>query len=59
MFRLARVFATDERGAATIDMVALTAAVLLVGMAVVFAIFSLGVVDVVGDMNGLMDSFEF
>lgn len=44
-------FLSDERGAVTIDWVALTAGILLLGMMVVYAIFNTGVSDIVASMN--------
>ncbi len=44
-------FIRDEAGAVTIDWVALTAGILLLGIAVVYAIFRTGVADVVTDIN--------
>lgn len=44
-------FQSDERGAVTIDWVALTAGILLLGMMVVYAIFNTGVSDIVASMN--------
>ncbi len=44
-------FIRDEAGAVTIDWVALTAGVLLLGIAVVYAIFEVGVIDVVDTIN--------
>lgn len=46
-----RNFLRDDAGAVTIDWVALTAGILLLGIAVVYAIFRGGVADVVGDIN--------
>lgn len=44
-------FIRDEAGAVTIDWVALTAGILLLGIAVVYAIFEDGVVSVVDTIN--------
>ncbi len=44
-------FLRNESGAVTIDWVALTAGILLLGIMVVFAIFNGGVDDVVTDIN--------
>ncbi len=44
-------FIRDEAGAVTIDWVALTAGILLLGIAVVYAIFRQGVSQVVADIN--------
>ena len=61
-------FIRDEDGAVTIDWVALTAGILLLGIAVVYTIFEGGVSSVVGQINdqlsnasiitGLNTSFE-
>lgn len=44
-------FLNDETGAVTIDWVALTAGILLLGIAVVYAIFSGGVTPLVTNIN--------
>ncbi len=44
-------FLRDEAGAVTIDWVALTAGVLLLGIAVVYTIFEVGIDPVVGGIN--------
>lgn len=44
-------FLTDDRGASTVDWVALTAGVLLVGIMVVYAIYNNGVSTLVVDVN--------
>ena len=44
-------FLHDETGAVTIDWVALTAGILLLGIAVVFSIFSNGVTPLVQSIN--------
>ena len=44
-------FLHDETGAVTIDWVALTAGILLLGIAVVFSIFSNGVTPLVDSIN--------
>ena len=44
-------FLADDAGAVTIDWVALTAGVLLVGMVVVFAIFNHGVAPAAKEIN--------
>ena len=49
-------FIRDEAGAVTIDWVALTAGILLLGIAVVYAIFETGVVDVVDTINSELSS---
>jgi len=49
-------FIRDEAGAVTIDWVALTAGILLLGIAVVAAIFDNGVSDLVGDINSSLKS---
>ncbi len=44
-------FVSDDAGAVTIDWVALTAGVLLLGIVVVYAIFNNGVSDLVNRVN--------
>lgn len=44
-------FLRDEAGAVTIDWVALTAGILLLGIAVVYAIFNSGVTPLVNSIN--------
>ena len=44
-------FLKDESGAVTIDWVALTAGILLLGIAVVYAIFNNGVNPLIGSIN--------
>ena len=46
-----QAFRADEEGAVTIDWVALTAGILLLGIAVVFSIFSYGVDPLVQSAN--------
>lgn len=46
-----RKFLNDESGAVTIDWVALTAGILLLGIAVVYAIFNNGVAPLVSSIN--------
>lgn len=53
--RLGAKFWADEDGAVTIDWVALTAGILLLGIAVVYAIFNGGVTDLVGSINSALD----
>lgn len=50
-----RRFLRDDAGAITIDWVALTAGVLVVGIVVVFAIYNAGVAPVVIEMNAVID----
>ncbi|MEM1161152.1 MAG: hypothetical protein AAGJ28_09475 [Pseudomonadota bacterium] len=44
-------FLRDESGAVTIDWVALTAGILLLGITVVYALFNGGVDDLTGSIN--------
>lgn len=44
-------FLSDESGAVTIDWVALTAGILLLGITLVYAIFNNGVGDLAGNIN--------
>ncbi len=48
-------FLGDDAGAVTIDWVALTAGVLLLGILVVYAIFNNGVSTVVSNINATLD----
>ena len=49
-------FLNDETGAVTIDWVALTAGILLLGIAVVFSIFNYGVDPLVDAINTQLDN---
>ena len=49
-----QAFLKDDGGAISIDWVSLTAGLLLLGIAVVYAIFNSGVKSVVGDINGTL-----
>lgn len=49
-------FLHDEAGAVTIDWVALTAGILLLGIAVVYAIFEGGVDPLVGKINSTLSN---
>ena len=49
-------FLRDESGAVTIDWVALTAGILLLGIAVVYGIFNAGVTPLVQDINSALSS---
>ncbi len=51
-------FALCEKGAVTIDWVALTAGILLLGLMVVFAVFNNGVAAAVSDVNGVLTGYE-
>ncbi len=45
------IFVSDDTGAVTIDWVALTAGILLLGIMVIYAIFNGGVSDLVNRVN--------
>ena len=47
-------FLSDDTGAVTIDWVALTAGILLLGIMVVYAIFNNGVADLVSSVNSTL-----
>jgi hypothetical protein len=49
-------FLSDDAGAVTIDWVALTAGILLLGIVVVYAIFNQGVAPLVSDINSTLGS---
>ena len=49
-------FLSDDAGAVTIDWVALTAGILLLGIMVVYAIFNNGVAGLVNDINATLAS---
>ena len=49
-------FLSDDAGAVTIDWVALTAGILLLGIMVVYAIFNNGVADLVSKVNETLSS---
>lgn len=50
-----RDFLIDDAGAVTIDWVALTAGVLLLGILVVYAIFNNGVANLVSNINTTLE----
>jgi len=50
-----RSLCADESGAITVDWIALTASVLLLGMMVILAIFNGGVSSLVSNLNAGMD----
>lgn len=54
-----REYFAEDSGAVTADWVALSAGILLLGIAVVFGIFNAGVSDVVDNMNRLMNFWAF
>jgi len=49
-------FLSDDAGAVTIDWVALTAGILLLGIMVVYAIFNNGVANLVGNINDTLSA---
>jgi hypothetical protein len=49
-------FLSDDAGAVTIDWVALTAGILLLGIMVVYAIFNGGVASLVSDINSTLEA---
>ena len=49
-------FLSDDAGVVTIDWVALTAGILLLGIMVVYAIFNNGVANLVSNINSTLDS---
>jgi len=51
-------FLSDDAGAVTIDWVALTAGILLLGIIVVYAIFNGGVASLVSNINETLSSFS-
>ena len=51
-----RKFLSDDAGAVTIDWVALTAGILLLGIMVVYAIFNNGVSGLVDNINETLNS---
>jgi hypothetical protein len=50
------MFLSDDAGAVTIDWVALTAGILLLGIMVVYAIFNNGVNSLVGNINSTLSA---
>jgi hypothetical protein len=54
MFQFTK-FLSDDAGAVTIDWVALTAGILLLGIMVVYAIFNNGVSVLVGNVNSTLE----
>ena len=48
-------FLIDETGAVTIDWVALTAGILLLGIMVIYAIFNNGVANLVSNINSTLE----
>ena len=59
MFGQYRRFLSDDRGAITVDWVALTAGVLLVGIMVVYAIANNGVSSLVSNVNATLGDADF
>ena len=51
-------FLNDDAGAVTIDWVALTAGILLLGIMVVYAIFNGGVNDLVTSINNTLSAID-
>ena len=49
-------FLTDDRGASTVDWVALTAGILLLGIVLVYAIFNNGVSNLGSTMNSQLSN---
>ncbi|MDH3666090.1 MAG: hypothetical protein OEN23_04085 [Paracoccaceae bacterium] len=56
MHRIILNFIADDAGAITIDWVALTAGILLLGIMVVYAIFNNGVSTLVSSVNSTLES---
>lgn len=54
-----RAFLKDECGAVTVDWVALTAGIMLLGIATVYTVLEEGVTPAVDGINERLDSFEF
>jgi len=50
------MFLSDDAGAVTIDWVALTAGILLLGIMVVYAIFNNGVSSLVSNVNSTLEN---
>ena len=50
-----KMFLSDDAGAVTIDWVALTAGILLLGIMVVYAIFNNGVSTLVSNVNSTLE----
>ncbi len=57
--RRVSIFLSDTDGAITVDWVALTAGVLLVGIMVVYAIANNGVSSLVSEVNSTLDGENF
>ena len=53
--RMYEVFLHDESGAVTIDWVAITSGILLLGIMVVYAVFNNGVSSLVSNVNSTLD----
>ena len=53
-----RKFLSDDAGAVTIDWVALTAGVLVVGIIVVYAIYNDGVSSLADNVNGMLSNLS-
>ncbi len=54
-----RAFLEEECGAVTVDWVALTAGIMLLGIATVYTVLEEGVSPTVGGINERLDSFDF
>ena len=53
-----RKFLSDDAGAVTIDWIALTAGVLVVGIIVVYAIYNDGVSSLADNVNGMLSNLS-
>ncbi len=58
LVKLLRCFCGDDTGAVTIDWVALTSGMLLVGIMVVYSVFNVGVSSLVTDMNNTLSAVQ-
>jgi len=56
--KLLRCFRSDDTGAVTIDWVALTSGMLLLGIMVVYSVFNVGVSSLVGDINNTLSAVQ-
>ncbi len=58
LVKLLRCFRSDDTGAVTIDWVALTSGMLLLGIMVVYSVFNVGVSSLVADINNTLSTVQ-
>ncbi len=56
LVKLLRCFRSDDTGAVTIDWVALTSGILLLGIMIVYSVFNVGVSSLVSNVNSTLSA---